>query len=178
LFFRVGLPHFLIEETALSRFAKRAARTLFHTEPFVQLPSWSYASIECRPPAALICSPCFKLFRLLSWRDYPLAWGQRLSRAAEELATGLAGCVPQENAAALSLGRARVHDRLVSGRPFQTLNVIATRQKMSGGGCGHLDLWAARDAGVRAPCHSQTQGKIERWHQTLKNRRRVSRVLH
>ena len=22
----------------------------------------------------------------------------------------------------------------------------------------------------RAPCHPQTQGKIERWHQTLKNR--------
>ncbi|MGG5891218.1 integrase core domain-containing protein, partial [Falsiroseomonas sp. HC035] len=38
---------------------------------------------------------------------------------------------------------------------------------------GDLAEWLANNAmgHVRgAPCHPQTQGKIERWHQTLKNR--------
>jgi len=42
---------------------------------------------------------------------------------------------------------------------------------------GDLAKWL-EDKGIEhvrgAPYHPQTQGKIERWHQTLKNRRRLS----
>lgn len=88
---------------------------------------------------------------------YVIAWKLCASMAVSdvtdtlELALAASGC---------STARVRHHPRLLSDNgPSYISGEIATW--LAGEGMEHIR---------GAPCHPQTQGKIERWHQTLKDR--------